>query len=102
MPDNTVVAMSQSSKKGGRNQERTPFSELLKKQCPWHPYHKHSMMDCYSLSRFMKDLPEPSGNKDKGKAKEDEDVGDNSKFQNPSNTINVIFGGTPSTATKRS
>lgn len=50
----------------------------------------------------MKDLPEPSGNKDKGKAKEDEDVGDNSKFQNPSNTINVIFGGTPSTATKRS
>lgn len=59
-------------------------------------------MDCYSLRRVIKDLSEPSGTKVKGKTKEDEDDGDNEKFQNPSNTINVIFSGTTGTTTKRS
>ncbi|XP_072147963.1 F-box/FBD/LRR-repeat protein At1g13570 [Setaria viridis] len=36
----------------------------------------------------IKDLPKPSGAKDKGKAKEDEEEDDNDKFQNPSNTVN--------------
>nr|TKW29050.1 hypothetical protein SEVIR_3G370000v2 [Setaria viridis] len=43
----------------------------------------------------MKDLQEPSGTKGKGKAKKDKDDCDNGKFENPSNTINIIFGGTP-------
>ncbi|XP_072148848.1 uncharacterized protein [Setaria viridis] len=101
--DNIVGAILQSSKKGGgKNQDRPSFNELLKKQCPWHPYHKHSAIDCFSLHRVMKDLPEPSDIKDKGKVKEDKDDGDNGKLQNPSNTINFIFGGTPGTATKQS
>src|SRR5687767_11172193 len=96
------MAISQSSRKGGgKNQDRPSFNELLKKQCPWHPYHKHFAIDCFSLHKVMKDLLEPSVTKDKGKAKEDKDDGENGKFQNPSNTINVIFGGTSGTATKQ-
>nr|XP_034586639.1 uncharacterized protein LOC117849166 [Setaria viridis] len=41
----------------------------------------------------MKDLPEPSGTNDKGKAKKDEDEDGNGKFQTPSKTVNVIFSG---------
>ena len=72
-PDNTVTAMSHSTKKGSnKHEDRPAFSEILKKQCPWHPYHKHATIDCYSLCRVMKELPEPSTTNDKGKNKVDE------------------------------
>nr|XP_034604634.1 uncharacterized protein DDB_G0284311-like [Setaria viridis] len=80
-PDNTVTVMQHSSKNGGiKNSDRSLFNELLKKQCPWHPYHKHSMWDCFSLRKAMKDASEPSGAEDKGKAKEDEEHGENGNF----------------------
>lgn len=105
--------MSNSNKKGQNKHNDGPsFSELLKKQCPWHPHSKHSAIDFYSLCRVMQDLPEPpppnnsnsnnNNSKDKGKGKMDEAEDDEDKFQTTSKTVNVIFGGIPGTASKRS
>jgi len=92
--------MQHSSKpNNSRDSSKPSFNELLQKQCPWHPHHKHSAWDCFSLLKAMMDASEPPGAKDKGNAKEDEHDGDNRKFQNPSNIVNFIFGGTPGTAT---
>ena len=100
--------MTNSGKKGPRRNDEGPtFTELLKKQCPWHPTSKHSAIDCYSMRRVMQDLPAPppheeyTKKKDKGKNKVHNDEDEEGDFQTTSKTGNVIFGGIPGTASKR-
>src|SRR5687767_9666060 len=100
--------MTSSGKKGHcRNDEGPTFTELLKKQCPWHPTSKHSAIDCYSMRRVMQDIPTPpppeeyTKKKDKGKNKVHNDEEEEGDFQTASKTINVMFGGIPGTASKR-
>lgn len=95
--------MHHSSKNSGnKNSDRPSCNELLKIKCPWHPHHKHSLWDCFSLCKAMKDVLEPSSEEDKGKAKEDVDDGENGNFQNPSKMANVIFDSSSGLPTKRS
>ena len=92
-PDNTVAAMQRSAK-NSNNQDRTPFIELLKKQCPWHPLSKHSALDCITLRKVLREAPGPSGTKDdQGNIKDAGDKDDD--YQDPAKTVNVIFGGLP-------
>jgi hypothetical protein len=64
---------------------------LLKEKCPWHLDGNHTTEQCYQIRRALKDTPEPRHPHDKkGKKKNDEGNGD---FQEPDNTVNVLFGG---------
>jgi hypothetical protein len=73
------------------------FEKLLQKKCPWHPGANHAAIDCYHLRRTFSNSG--GGKKNKKpvhKESEDDDQGDqgrNTKFQDASKTINVIFGG---------
>lgn len=85
--------MTNSSKKGSnRNEDKPSFSELLKKQCPWHPHNKHVAIDCYTLRKVIKHQPEPpssnNNNNNKGKGKVDEGKNGEDKFQTPSKNNN--------------
>ena len=92
-PDNTVAAMETTAKP----EDDPHWATLTKQKCPWHPDGDHTTEQCYQLRRALKNTPEPTHpnprfRKHKGKkANTDKDTG----FQNPSNTVNVIFGGIP-------
>lgn len=110
-PDNTVAAMQPKRNNDNRSREerQKAFVELLQKQCPWHPESRHSAWDCYSLWDAFRYKPKHPRNdkkhkdKDKDKDKEDgEDDGAPGDFQQPENTVNVIFGGIAGTHTRRS
>jgi hypothetical protein len=91
-PDNTVVAIQRPAKD---NSKKTSggFKDLLKEKCSWHLEGNHTTEQCYQLRRALKDTPDPRPPHDKkGKKKADED---NSDFQEPDKTVNVLFGGLP-------
>jgi hypothetical protein len=73
------------------------FEKLLQKKCPWHPGANHAAIDCYHLRRTFSNSDGVKKNKkpaDKEPEDDDqEDQGRNSKFQDASKTINIIFGG---------
>jgi hypothetical protein len=95
-PDNTVAAI-QHPAKDNSNKTSGGFKDLLKEKCLWHLEGNHTTEQCYQLRRALKDTPDPRPPHDKkGKKKADED---NSDFQEPDKTVNVLFGGLP---TKRS
>jgi hypothetical protein len=91
--DNTVAAIQCPAKE---NSKKTSggFKDLLKEKCPWHLDGNHTTEQCYQLRRALKDTPEPRHPHDK-KAKKKNDEG-NGDFQEPNNTVNVLFGGLPS------
>jgi hypothetical protein len=66
---------------------------LLKEKCPWHLDGNHTTKQCYQLQRALKNTPEPRHPHDKkGKKKADEG---NDDFQEPDETVNVLFSGLP-------
>lgn len=72
------------------------FEKLLQKQCPWHSGAMHLAVECYHLRRTFNAPPLDNKNKAKDKPKEDknqEDNLDDTKFQEASKTVNMIFGG---------
>jgi hypothetical protein len=73
------------------------FEKLLQKKCPWHPGANHAAIDCYHFRRTFSNSGGGKKNKkpaDKEPEDEDqEDHGRNSKFQDASKVVNVIFGG---------
>jgi hypothetical protein len=70
---------------------------LLKEKCPWRLEGNNTTKQCYQLRRALKDTSDPQPPHDKkGKKKADKE---NSDFQEPDKTVNVLFGGLP---TKRS
>jgi hypothetical protein len=88
--DNTVEAIQRPAKD---NTKKTSggFKDLLKEKCPWHLDGNHTTEQCYQLQQALKDTPEPRHpHNKKGKKKADEG---NSDFQEPTKTMNVLFGG---------
>jgi hypothetical protein len=73
------------------------FEKLLQKKCPWHPGANHAAIDCYHLRRtFSNPVGGKKNKKSVDKEPEDDDQGDqahNTKLQDASKTINIIFGG---------
>jgi hypothetical protein len=92
-PDNTVAAIQRPAKETSKKTSGG-FKDLLKEKCPWHLDGNHTTKQCYQLRRALKSTPEPPHPHDKkGKKKNDKD---NSDFQEPDKTFNVLFGGLPS------
>jgi hypothetical protein len=83
--------------RGKKSTTQEEFEKLLQKKCPWHPGANHAAIDCYHLRRMFSNFGGGKKNKkpaDKEPEDDDqEDQGRNSKFQDASKTINVIFGG---------
>jgi hypothetical protein len=83
--------------RGKKSTTQEEFEKLLQKKCPWHPSANHAAIDCYHLRRIFSNSD--GGKKNKKPAdkepKDDvqEDQGCNTKFQDASKTVNVIFGG---------
>jgi hypothetical protein len=80
------------------------FDKLLQKQCVWHPGAKHLAIECYNLRRTFNAPPLDKNAKKKGKGKEEDEPEDKSggvQFQDASKTIDIIFGGESSFASKR-
>jgi hypothetical protein len=72
------------------------FEKLLQMKCPWHPGANHAAIDCYHLQRIFSNPGGGKKNKPADKELEEDDQGDklhNTKFQDASKTVNVIFGG---------
>jgi hypothetical protein len=93
-PDNTVAAIQRPAKENSKKNSGG-FKDLLKEKCPWHLDGNHTTEQCYQLRQALKSTPEPPHPHDKkGKKKNDRDNGD---FQEPDKTVNVLFGGLPST-----
>lgn len=70
VPNNTIVAMNKS-KKGSKYKS---IDELLEEQCPYHPHHKHSAVECEQLKkRGLAFTPKQDKAKSKDKADEVED-----------------------------
>jgi hypothetical protein len=91
-PDNTVAAIQHPAKENSKTSGG--FKDLLKEKCPWHLDDNHTTEQCYQLRRALKNTPEPLHPHDtKGKKKND---GGNDDFQEPDNTVNILFGGLPS------
>jgi hypothetical protein len=92
-PDNTVAAIQRPAKENSKKNS-DGFKDLLKEKCPWHLNGNHTTEQCYQLRHALKGAPEPPHHHDKkGKKKND---GDNKDFQEPDNTVNVLFDGLPS------
>jgi hypothetical protein len=90
--DNTVAAIQRPTKD---NSKKTSggFKDLLKEKCTWHLEGNHTTEQCYQLRRALKDTPDPRPPHDKkGKKKANEG---NDDFQEPNETVNVLFGGLP-------
>jgi hypothetical protein len=97
-PDNTVAAIQRPAKD---NLKKTfgGFKDLLKEKYLWHLEGNHTTEHWYQLRRAHKDSqdPQPPHNK-KGKKKADEG---NDDFQEPDKTVNVLFGGLPTTRSQK-
>jgi hypothetical protein len=92
-PDNTVAAIQRLAKENSKRNSGG-FKNLLKEKCSWHLNGNHTTEQCYQLRHALMSAPEPLHPHDKkGKKKND---GDNNDFQEPDNTVNVLFGGLPS------
>jgi hypothetical protein len=92
-PDNTVAAIQRPAKDNSKKTS-SGFKDLLKEKCSWNLDGNHTTEQCYQLRRALKDTPEPRHPHDKkGKKKADEG---NDDFQEPDKTVNVLFGGLPS------
>jgi hypothetical protein len=91
-PNNTVAAIQRPAKDNSKNTSGG-FKDLLKEECPWNLYGNHTTEQCYQLWQALKDTPEPRHPDDKkGKKKADKC---NCDFQEPDQTVNVLFGGLP-------
>jgi hypothetical protein len=94
--DDLIMAMDRPPR-GKKSTTQEEFEKLLQKKCPWHPGSNHAAIDCYHLRRTFSN----SGGGKKSKKPADKEPGDddqedqgrNSKFQDASKTVNVIFGG---------
>jgi hypothetical protein len=91
-PDNTVAAIERPVKDNSKKISGG-FKDLLKEKCPWHLDGNHTTEQCYQLRRALKDTLEPRHPHDK-KGKKKADKG-NDDFQEPDETVNVLFGGLP-------
>jgi hypothetical protein len=97
-PYNTIAAIQRPTKD---NSKKTSggFKDLLKEKCPWHLEGNHTTKRCYQLRRALKDTLDPRHPHDKkGKKKADEG---NDDFQEPDKTVNVLFGGLPTTRSQK-
>jgi hypothetical protein len=95
-PDDLIAAIERPSR-GKKSTTQEEFEKLLQKKCLWHPGTNHAAIDCYHLRRTFSN---PGGGKENKKPvdkepedDDQEDQGRNTKFQDASKTINVIFGG---------
>jgi hypothetical protein len=91
-PDNTVAAIQRPAKE---NSKKTSggFKDLLTEKCSWHLDGNHTTEQCYQLRQALKSTPEhPHPHDKKGKKKND---GGNGDFQEPDETVNVLFDGLP-------
>jgi hypothetical protein len=95
-PDDLIAAVERPSR-GKKSTMQEEFEKLLQKKCPWHPGANHAAIDCYHLRRTFSNSGGGKKNKkpaDKEPEDDDqEDQGRNTKFQDASKTVNVIFGG---------
>jgi hypothetical protein len=92
-PDNTVAAIQRPAKENSKKNSSS-FKDLLKEKCQWHLDGNHTTEQCNQLRRELKSTREPPHPHDKkGKKKND---GDNGDFQEPDQTVNVLFGRLPS------
>jgi hypothetical protein len=95
-PDDLITAVDHPSR-GKKSTTQEEFEKLLQKKCPWHPGANHAAIDCYHLRRTLSNSD--GGKKNKKpveKEPEDDNQGDqgcNTKFQDASKTVNIIFGG---------
>jgi hypothetical protein len=93
--DDLVAAVDRPSR-GRKTTTQEEFGKLLQKKCPWHRGANHAAIDCYHLRRTFSNLGGGKKNKPVDKEPEEDDQGDkshNTKFQDASKTINVIFRG---------
>jgi hypothetical protein len=95
-PDDVITAIDRPSR-GKKSTMQEEFEKLLQKKCPWHPGANHAAIDCYHLRRTFNN---PGGGKKNKKPADKEpedddhdDQGHNSKFQDASKVVNIIFGG---------
>jgi hypothetical protein len=83
--------------RGKKSTTQEEFEKLLQKKCPWHPGANHAAIDCYHLRRTFSNSGGGKNNKkpvDKEPEDDDQlDQGHNTKFQDASKTVNVIFWG---------
>jgi hypothetical protein len=94
-PDDLVTAMDRPSR-GKKTTTQEEFEKLLQKKCPWHLGANHTAIDCYHLRRTFSNPGGGKKNKPADKEPEEDDQGDrsyNTKFQDASKTVKVIFGG---------
>ena len=92
-PKDTVATMEwgQKSKKGNPQDD---FQKLLERPCPLHPKGKHTIIECINLRKSLqqRQLEEDKKKKDK---QDDEDGNKDGTmgFQQPTNWVNMIYGG---------
>ena len=87
--------------RGKKGNQQVDFQKLLARPCPLHPKGKHTILECINLRKSLQEHPLEEDKKKKGK--QDEEVNDKdgqTSFQQPANTVNVIYGG-DSTFNKR-
>jgi len=93
-----TVDRGQHSKKGSQQDN---FQKLLAKPCPLHPKARHTILECINLRKSLQEHPLEEDKKKKGKQEEEDNDKDGQMgFQQPANTVNVIYGG-DSTFNKR-
>lgn len=90
--DNIVATLEQASKNS--KLEDSQFDKIRKDKCPWHPEDNHTTEQCWTLRHALKDTPEPQRPPCRGNGKKDNHDKDGD-FQDPTHTVNVIFGGIP-------
>jgi hypothetical protein len=82
--------------RGRKTTTKEQFEKLLQKKCPWHLGANHAAIDCYHLRRTFSNPSNAKKNKPMDQEPKEDDQGDkshNTKFQDASKTINVIFRG---------
>jgi len=94
-PDDHVATLDRPQ--GGKKlSTQEQFEKLLNKRCPFHPNGKHSAKGCRNLQQAVTSFaPENDNRKKKDKEdNSDKECADKAMgYQDPSRTVNVIFGG---------
>jgi hypothetical protein len=95
-PYDLIAAVDHPSH-GKKSTMQEEFEKLLQKKCPWHLDANHAAIDYYYLQRTFSNSGGGKKNKKPvDKEPEDDDQEDqerNTKFQDASKTVNIIFRG---------
>ena len=88
------MATMERGQKGKKGNQQDDFQNLLERPCPLHPKGKNTILECVNLRKSLQQCQLEEDKKKKDKQDDEDGNKDGTMgFQQPTNRVNMIYGG---------